>query len=83
MVYPSGTGYPGSPGKKAVKRLCVCVCVFTVLKYIYFSIEMSLVLLRMYFFVLLVSLCHQSGALVLGRGVTQAPAGACHANSAQ
>ena len=24
----SGTGlYPGSPGQKAVKRLCVCVCV--------------------------------------------------------
>ena len=20
--------YPGSPGQKAVKRLCVCVCVF-------------------------------------------------------
>ena len=23
----SGTGLPGSPGQKAVKRLCVCVCV--------------------------------------------------------
>ena len=23
----SGTGLPGSPGPKAVKRLCVCVCV--------------------------------------------------------
>ena len=27
MVYPSGTGLPGCPGKQAVKRLCVCVCV--------------------------------------------------------
>ena len=26
MVYPSGTDLPGCPGKKAVKRLCVCVC---------------------------------------------------------
>ena len=25
MVYPSGTGLPTLPGKKAVKRLCVCV----------------------------------------------------------
>ena len=25
MVYPSVPAYPGSPGKKAVKRLCVCV----------------------------------------------------------
>ena len=27
----SGTGlaYPGSPGPKAVKRLCVCVCLAT------------------------------------------------------
>jgi len=24
----SGTGLPGCPGLKAVKRLCVCVCVF-------------------------------------------------------
>jgi len=23
----SGTGLPGSPGQKAVKRLCVCECV--------------------------------------------------------
>ena len=23
----SGTGLPGSPGKRAVKRFCVCVCV--------------------------------------------------------
>ena len=23
--------YPGCPGKKGVKRLCVCVCVFSVL----------------------------------------------------
>jgi len=23
--------YPGSPGSKAIKRLCVCVCVFSVL----------------------------------------------------
>ena len=24
--------YPGSPGQKAVKRLCVCVCIFDVSK---------------------------------------------------
>ena len=29
MVYLSGTGLPGCPGKKAVKHLCVCVCVYT------------------------------------------------------
>ena len=23
----SGTGLPGLPGQKAIKRLCVCVCV--------------------------------------------------------
>jgi len=25
--YLSGTGHPGSPGQRAVKRVCVCVCV--------------------------------------------------------
>jgi len=27
MVYLSGASLPGCPGKKAVKRVCVCVCV--------------------------------------------------------
>jgi len=33
--------YPGSPGQKAVKRLCVCVCVFVcvcVVSYLSFSL---------------------------------------------
>jgi len=29
--------YPGSPGPKAVKRLCVCVCVCTNIVHIHYS----------------------------------------------
>ena len=29
LVYLSGSGLPGSPGKRAVKRVCVCVCIST------------------------------------------------------
>jgi len=35
--YLSGTGSPGSPGKRAVKRVCVCVCSVLVLENLYIN----------------------------------------------
>jgi len=34
--------YPGSPGQKAVKRLCLCVCVCVLLHLLYFASLMRL-----------------------------------------
>ena len=33
--------HPGSPGKRAVKRVCVCVCVSVVITVVYESMSMK------------------------------------------